>query len=493
MRDRGRFGLICFSSMCCGLFCLILVVGCYRPQPVKAPRVVEDQIDFTGQPLQFKDCNLVFVSVDALQAAHVGCLGYSRDTTPNLDAIAHQSCVFTNTISAASWTVPSSMTWFTGVYPSEHGLTNKFAVFNAQEQRPAQLSEASPNLRTLAEILREQGYATSGFTGNAGVSGPFGFRQGFDEYHHQTGKFGGFEDSISKAIAWVQRHQADKFFIFLHGYDAHGQYMPAEGFDYRFVDKRYDRKFSGSRVEQEVLREEGLDRGSLNLREEDVRFWRAIYDEKIQRADEKLRAFFAEFDRLELTRRTLFVVTSDHGTEFYEHRRFDHGFTLYQEQLHVPLLIRLPGQSQCRVIPERVSSIDLLPTILDLLEIDLPEPAATQLRGSSLVPAIQGEPPRHDLFSETNYREYTYKRSIIAPDGWKLVYTLESRSRELYDLNTDPSEQNNLAQAEPKRADELEARLFAHFDQIGHNLRSRTWETGFNPVYSLPAKAEATK
>lgn len=474
-------------------FVLLAAVGCHRAPSPKPPRKVANQLNLHGESLKFKDCNLVFISVDALQAAHVGCLGYERDTTPNLDAIAHQSCVFTSAISAASWTVPSSMTWFTGVYPSEHGVTNKFAVYNDREQRPAQLQESAPNLMTLAEMLREQGYATAGFTGNAGVSGPFGFQQGFEEYHHQTGKFGGFDDSIPKAIDWLRRHQDQKFFLFLHGYDAHGQYTPPDGLDYRFVDKAYDRKYLGSSVEQEILREEGLDRGQLTLRDQDVRFWRAIYDEKIQRADHKLKAIFEEFDRLGLTQNTLFVITSDHGTEYYEHRRFDHGFTLYQEQLHVPLLIRLPSQMQCRVIPNRVSSVDLLPTILDLLDCAPPDRAADQMRGESLVAEMLGTPTARDIFSETNYREYTYKRSVISPDGWKLIYTLEGRSRELYDLNHDPKEERDLAVKEMVLADQLEQRLFSHYDKIGQDLRSRTWETGFNPVYSPRAKAAHAK
>jgi arylsulfatase A-like enzyme len=115
-----------------------------------------------------------------LQAAHVGCLGYERDVTPTLDALAAESFAFSRYYSAASWTVPSTMTWFTGVYPSEHKLTNKFAVYSPEEQRLARLQELAPRLITLAAVLKQNGYATAGFTGNAGVSGSFGYDQGFD-------------------------------------------------------------------------------------------------------------------------------------------------------------------------------------------------------------------------------------------------------------------------------------------------------------------------
>ncbi len=276
--------------------------------------------------------------------------------------------------------------------------------------------------------------------------------------------------------------------VFLHGYDVHGQNTPAGGFDYRFVDKDYDHRYTGSEQEQEILREQGLEQGQLTLRDADVRFWRAIYDEKVQRADEKFRRFMDEFDKLGLTDKTLFVLTSDHGTELYEHRRFDHGFTLYNEQIHVPLFIKLPGQKAGKIITDRVSSVDVMPTILDLLDVRVPDNARKQLRGVSLVSTMRGESCKRDVFSETDYRQYTYKRSIITSENWKLIYTLESRSRELYDLNSDPREALNLAEAEPKRAADLERLLFAHFKSIGHDLTAYRWETGLNPVYNSQAK-----
>ncbi|MFN0016742.1 MAG: sulfatase [Pirellulaceae bacterium] len=461
-----------------------------KPVPKRIPKVEPAPIDVRALPLKYKDHNVVFVSFDALQAAHTGFLGYDRDVTPTLDAFAQDCFIFENQISVASWTVPSSMSWFTGAYPTEHRLTNKFAVYSEKVQTPASLTELAPKLVTLAEILKQNGYATGGFTGNAGVSGSFGFRQGFDVYFAEKDKFGSFDRSFPEALTWVNANQDKKFFLFLHGYDCHGQSVPAGGFDYRFVEAGYDRKFTGSVQEQEVLREEGLDKGKLSLRDSDVRFWRAIYDEKIQRADAKFETFLAEFAKLGLMDKTLFIITSDHGTEFYEHRRFDHGFTLYQEQIHVPLLLRLPGQKGGSFVHERHSSLDLMPTILDLLDVEVPAVAQKQMRGTSLVAAIQGEAQPQDLISETDYRQYTYKRSLIDADGWKLIYTLETRSRELYDLETDPGESINLASNQPQKADELQARLFAHYRDIGHDLTAHPWEPGLNPVYNSQAKGK---
>jgi arylsulfatase A-like enzyme len=221
------------------------------------------------------------------------------------------------------------------------------------------------------------------------------------------------------------------------------------------------------------------------LRDSDVQFWRALYDEKVNRADRKFGQFLAELDKLGLADNTLLVVTSDHGTELWEHGRLDHGFTLYNELLHVPLFIRLPGQGSGKEITGRVSSLDVMPTILDLVDVAMPPQAKEQLRGTSLAAAMRGEQPARDVISETDYRQFTYKRSLIGPDNWKLIYTLETRSRELYDLNRDPAETRDLAADQPARADELEARLFEHYRAIGHDLRSQEWAPGYNPVYGV--------
>lgn len=470
------------------LLTLVFVFGC-RAKPPKsttdataADSSADSAATESKRPLKFRDYNLVFVSFDALQAAHVGSYGYDRNVTPTIDSFAKKGFQFRNNTSVASWTVPASMSWFTGVYPSEHRMVNKYAIYQPPQKKIANLKELSPSLITLADILKSNGYATGGFTGNAGVSGGFGYEQGFDEYYYEKGKFGRLNQSAPRAIEWLKKHKDEKFFLFLHGYDVHGQSIPPQGYDYRFVADDYDRRFTGDPREQETLREEGLERGEVELREADVAFWRAIYDEKIQRADARFRKFVDEFTKMGLAEKTVFVLTSDHGTELHEHRRFDHGFTLYQELIHTPLIIALPGEAS-RQIEDRVSSIDIMPTILDLLDIELSNEVKTQLRGDSLTNLMRGETVAKDIISETNYREYTYKRAIISPDQWKLIYTLEDRSRELYNLNADPHERKDLASEETAKADALQDRLFAHYRAIGHDVTARQWVTGLNPVY----------
>lgn len=380
------------------------------------------------------------------------------------------------------------MTWFTGVYPSVHQMTNKYAVYNEKRQVFSQIKKQSPELITLAECLRERGYATAGFTGNAGVSRKFGYDQGFDVYVHDSQVFGRMTKSVPRAIKWLRKNKDKKFFLFLHGYDIHGQSTPNGGYDYRFVKADYDGLYSGSEQEQELLREEGLDRGELSMRPEDVEFWRAIYDEKIQRTDAKFGEFLNELERLGLREKTLLVLTSDHGTELYEHKRFDHGFTLYNELIHVPLFIQLPGQKIGRRVSSQMSSLDIMPTILDLLGVSTEAKVRLQCQGQSLRSGFRSDMGHKVVFSETNYRDYTFKRSIIDEDRWKLIYTLESERAELYDLNHDSHERKNLVAQYPERSRHLKAKIFERFHKMGAGLSDKKWRQGLNPVYPMQGR-----
>lgn len=441
-----------------------------------------------GIPLKFKDHNIVLVSFDAMQASHIRSLGYSRDITPTIDSMVRDGFAFTKTTSVASWTVPASMSWMTGVYPSQHRVTNKFSEYDPPtKQVVANLKKLSPEIVTLAEVMKQNGYATGGFTGNAGVSAGFGFGQGFDTYFHEKGKFAGMESSVPKALEWLEQNKGKKFFMFLHGYDSHGQYMPEGGLDYRFVDKGYDKKYTGSAAEQEALREEGLAKGSVSLRPEDVTFWRAVYDEKINRVDAKFAVFLEGMKKQGLMEKTIFVLTVDHGTEFHEHSCFDHGFSLYDELIHVPLIVKLPGVKGGKTISDRVSSLNVMPTILDLVDVPVAGTVVgKQMVGKSLAPALNGASVAEDAYSETDYRLYTFKRSVTTKDGKKFIYTIESKKRELYDLNADPSEKTNLVEKEGRLAYELEQKLFAHFKSIGQDL-SLPRATGLSPVYDSQA------
>ncbi len=427
-----------------------------------------------------KKPNLIIVVFDGLQAKHLNSYGYSLSTTPHLDAFLGQSTLFTKTVSPASWTVPTHMSIFTSLYPSEHKVVNKFSSYDKQTKKGtiANLKQLSPNVVTLAEILKKEGYVTGGFTGDAGVGPQFGFNQGFDTYF-ETETFGGFEGSVPKAIEWLGQNKDKPLFLFLHGYDVHGQHEPKGGFDYRYVSQPYGGKYTGSKVEQGKLREEALANGSLKLSDEDVAFWRAIYDEKINRVDTEFKKFMDQAGQMGVLDNAVIMVMSDHGTEFYEHNSIDHGATLYSELVNTLFAIHTPGQKQGQKIDQLVSTIDVLPTALNLLGIA--NPVSGQTRGVDLSPALEGQKVEHSVFSETDYRLYTFKRSIQTVDGWKLIVTLDSGRRELFNVNEDPNEQKDLFLKNPQKAYEMEQVLSAHIDATGGQRTSD--QLGCSPVY----------
>lgn len=428
-----------------------------------------------------KPYNFILISFDGLQAKHLREYGYAMDTTPNLDKFLDRSYLFLNTVSPAPWTVPSHMSIMTSMYPSEHKVVNKFSAFDEKTKKgeTANLAKLSPTAVTLAQILKNNGYVTAGFTGDAGVKGIYGFNMGFDTYFDQE-TFGGFDQSMPKALDWLSKNKDKRFFLFLHGYDVHGQHAPIGGFDYRYVQKPYNGRFTGSTKEQGALREEGLKNGTLNLSAEDKNFWRAIYDEKINRADDEFKDFLSRIENMGLLNNTILVLFSDHGTEFFEHGRVDHGHTLYNELLGVLFAIHLPGQTNGKKINSLVSTIDIMPTVLSILNIKNPVPQQT--RGVDLTPSFTGKDVSRNIFSETDYRLYTHKRSMQTSDGWKFILTMNGPEKELYDLKNDPNEQVNLVDKEPKVAYELEQDIYKHLKDM--NADYDNWLLGCSPVYA---------
>lgn len=430
-----------------------------------------------------KNYNVIIIAFDGMQAKHLSSYGYPLKTTPNLDKFLEKSYLFKNTVSPASWTVPTFMSIFTSLYPSEHKITNKFSEYSTEDEtvksKKSNLKELNPSAVTIAEILKKHGYITGGFTGDAGLSAPFGFGQGFDTYFDKE-MFGGLNSSIPEATTWLDQNKNKKFFLFLHGYDAHGQYAPKEGFDYRYVSKPYKGIYTGSPKEQGALREEGLANGKIKLSDSDVDFWRAIYDEKINRTDEQLANFLKYVSDSDLDKNTIIVVLSDHGTEFYEHQRFDHGHTLYGELVDVLLAIHMPGQKQNKEINSLVSTLDVAPTILSLLNIK--DSVIKNMHGIDLTDSFDGKDISRDIYSETDYRLYTHKRSIQTTDDWKFIITMENLNKELFNLNNDPEEKNNLINDEPKIAYELEQKVYAHLNAM--NAANGPWTLGCSPAYA---------
>jgi len=420
--------------------------------------------------------NVVIIALDAVQARRTSLHGHKRKTTPTLDRLAPKSFVFEQAVSPASWTVPTYLSVFTSLHPSQHGLTNRYREFSKEKQVLNNFKERK--LITLAEVLKANGYRTGGFTGDSGVSAVLGYDKGFEVYTDET-KFGGLANSWSKARAWLAGVKPnEKFFLFVHGYDSHGQFaLPAD-----FKGPFTKAGFTGNAEEQAKLREKFLAGEKVEMPAAMAEDWRAWYDSKIHWADAQVGEILAHLKSQGLDGRTIVAVFSDHGTEFFEHGRIDHGHSLYDELIHVPLVIHDPRVKSGKWIKAQVSTMDLMPTLLELLALTPAADVKAQMKGVSLVPLTKGGGKGHDVYSETDYRNYTHKRALRTADGWKYIMTVEDGREELYNLKRDPLEKKNLAGDASARAkfNALRSQLMAHTSALPPPDKT----TGCLPVYA---------
>lgn len=413
------------------------------------------------------ELNIVLISMDALRYDRTGFGGNEDGLTPNLDQLAQESVVFHAATTAASWTLPSHMSMWTARWPSIHRVTNKLSLLGADKMAETTLSAG---IETFPNLLAQQGWTAAGFTGGAGVQGQYGFSRGFSEYLDDR-PFAGFDYSAPAALEWIRAHKDDgRLFVFLHGYDAHGQYALPEG---QLSAIPYDGELKGDIDEQAKLREQGLksiekpgDDASLAgvLDATDAAFLEDIYDRKVRDADQRVGAFLSELRRLGLYDRSIIIVVSDHGDEFMEHGHIDHGHTLYQEQLHTVMLMRFPGYARQQDVSSVVRTVDLFPTLFDVLGLDEPP----GIDGESLLPLLQGEDSEQAAFAETDYRLFVHRRAI-REGKYKLVLDLQDGERRLYDLEADPTEQSDISSSQPRRTYEMEQALRGWMGTHGTN------------------------
>jgi len=393
--------------------------------------------------------NLLLVSIDTLRADRLGAYGCPLPTSPNIDArLAAEGVTFTDVYSQSPKTTPSHMTLFTSLYPSVHGVE-----LWENEQSGHVLNGT---VHTLAEVLKNAGYATAAFTGGAQMDPSRGFDAGFDLYREHGQRH--------RAVKWLGQHRHEPFFVFYHTYDVHDPYLPPDEYirlfapDYRgrVLDTVHRLRAEGSTSESAW---EGLSArfwASVDKTDpRDVAFVARLYDAGIRYMDDvTIRALLDRLDELHLARDTLVVFTSDHGEAFGEHGRFQHG-DLYRETVHVPLVLRLPGRLPAkRRIESRVRLLDVMPTILALLDV----PAPPGVQGESLVPLIDGTPATADVAVS----EYSVPgHELLSVRRGALSYVLDGDDERLFDLSTDAAERENVLGTRPADAAALRDLLAA--------------------------------
>lgn len=389
--------------------------------------------------------NIVWISLDTLRADHLGSYGYSRPTSPNLDAFAARSLRFEWAISQAPWTRPSHRSMLTGVYPASRGGLD------------------SP---MIGEVLYRAGYQTFAATGGGQVDSTLGFDRGFEIY-----RVWDWIHEPQQMVDWT-RTRVDRsgrpFFAFLHCYEVHEPY----------THPRFAEGLPAGRLAGEVSKEI-WNRLRKKFSVDEQRYAEAMYDGDLAYTDGKLGEFFAGFERAGLLSESIIIVTSDHGEQFWEHGSWGHGQNLYDHQLHVPLLVFLPDGVRAEidqraraqgktalvqgVLDDQVELIDLYPTLLEILGVELESP----VNGRSLLPVLGGlgPLPAREAFAEhTNVKEKEQK--ALRTPRFKFIVSIPRRSSdgreesyELFDLKRDPREQKNLAPGLAARVLELRGKV----------------------------------
>lgn len=414
--------------------------------------------------------NILFIVVDTLRADHTTPYGYKRETTPNLQRLlAAPGVVAENAYSQAPWTLPSVTSFLTGRYPGEL-LGDNFAAYGI----PAEV-------QPLAERMSALGYQTGGFYANRTLHSGNGFDRGFDTFYSPpapvTGPAGittapepDAAGLNARALPWLGAHRRDPFFLYVHYIDPHDPYVNPEIVDNRTpFYPEYRGRVAGTWIH-------GIYNGRLKLEdpERDVAQVVALYDTEIHYAD-RFVGELIEAIPSDVLEDTLIVLTADHGEELYDHGGWKHGFTLYDEQIHVPLLVRWDGHLPAgRRLPGTVRLLDLVPTLLDAVG-EKPDPA---LPGVSLLPALAGQAalPRLSAFAQHMMTGplraavvldrkklilFNHRTPFAPADGlqeylWRLDLGRLQRV-ELYDLGKDPGERANRAgaAADPQTPEDL--------------------------------------
>ena len=431
---------------------------------VLAVRVVVTRDDFAGLR-GAKNLNVILITLDTCRADRLGCYGYSQVQTPAIDGFAARGVRFEDCIAQTPLTLPSHTSLFSGTLPFFHGVRDNGGFI------------VPPELKTMAEVFKDNGYATSAFIGAYVLDSKWGLAQGFDMYYDKfdLGKFEKISlDSVQRpanevvdeALKWLEANKGKKFFTWVHLYDPHSPYQPPEPFKSGYAKNPY----AG----------------------------------EIAFADSQLARLWTWLEGAGLVDTSILVFAGDHGESLGEHRESTHGFFVYQEAIRVPLIIVTPFPKIQGVSPTAVVSlIDVMPTVMEMAGLSRPP----EVQGRSLVPLFfhPGRRASRFAYSETYYPRYHF--------GWSELRSLQDGRHkliiapdpELYDLAADAAEGNNLApaagktlaglQAEAARFIEERSRNAHQLDvrKIDEETRERLAALGYIGSFTDSAKLEGRK
>jgi choline-sulfatase len=374
---------------------------------------------------RLKRTNVVIIALDAARPDHFSCYGYHRNTTPFIDQLAQDSVIFENAFSAAPYTVASTTSLFTSLYPDTH------RVLTWEQRIP-------DNIVTLADVLAKEGYSTfaSGFIIKWARKG---FQKTFDLFIHTEKDFNnGLYDFLSENLS--EKKQSLPVFIYIHLRPPHSDYNPPERFD-KWSDKTLGARYAELTSSHALM---NLDKGKRTISQEELQFIIDRYDGNLLWGDWLVHLILESFKKYKIYNESMIILTSDHGEAFLEHGKLLHNSTVYNEMIKIPLIIKFPSyiKPKKKEIKAYVDNIDIMPSILDFLTI---EDSKLKLQGQSFLPLIFG--------NTIKGRSYLFARQVfdwifsITDSHYKYIQI--AKRGELYNLKNDPQEKIDLSSQQP--------------------------------------------
>jgi len=418
-----------------------LVVDSSTKLFLKKPRIFEAMEEPSpdlgkSEPSLEEPFNILIYLVDALRPDHLPFFGYEKNTAPHMTEFSRDCVLFKNAYAQSSWTRPSVGALFTGLYPFQH-------------QAVTLKSGLAADFQTLAELMNKADFHTIGISSNAGIKEFFNFNQGFSYFKYHSNLDGGLAEMLNTYAFSQLEAEPSSFFMYIHTMEPHRPYKIKEEF--------YPEDTGKPNVV--VVERKGEERYRVDLNETV-----SLYDATIAQNDKAFGDLMEKLKSLGLYDKTLVILMSDHGEEFFEHGGFAHGQTLYQEQVKHLFIVKLPNQlNGGRNIGDNVQEIDIFPTLLDFAGQSIPAYlSGKSLKRLLLSPDSIDSPVHHEIFLETGPQ--LNKKAIV--DGkWKLIHTgtkwtNDMREYELYALESDPGEQTDLFGRNPIVAYYLRNSLF---------------------------------
>lgn len=434
--------------------------GSHNHQPTKAS--VPDDMEFAywENPIIYRKFlsnsqeriqpNIILISLDTLRADHLKCYGYSRETSPHMDQLGAEGAIFTNAFSSTSWTLPAHISMLTSLDNRHHGVdkTNPYL---------------DRSIVTLADMLRKEEYITCAMTGGALVGQRFGFSKGFDfyrEFMRSRHKPNSAKILYNHVNQWLNANKDKRFFLFLHTYQTHAPYTCPSPFNsFFFSDQKMP--WTEGDIEEILLGSNPQGKVPFNtLSPLERKNIEALYDGEIRFTDEILiKPLIEKLKKLQLYENTMIILTSDHGEEFFDHKAWLHGHSLYNELLRIPLIIKFPQSKYKNTrLNNTVSIVDIMPTILDEIDVDL---SGFDFDGLSLVNYLRnGEKEKQMLIADvdSNNPDILPVKIALFQNGYKLIMNNDFgrppefylpvpppiAKFELYDMKKDPTEMHNL-------------------------------------------------